>query len=195
MRGLKKRHIFLSGIGLTFIFIVGMDALFPPNLTRFKDTSVIVLGNDKSLLHVFQTIDDKWRIKTDFAEVDPHYVEFLIAREDQRFWYHCGIDPLAIIRAAFQMIQTQKVISGGSTLTMQTARLLEPRPRTITSKLIEVIRALQLECHFSKRQILSMYLTLAPFGGNIEGIKAASLAYFQHLPNFFSTGEAALLVA
>lgn len=195
MRWLKKRRIVLSGIGLTFVLILALDLLFPPKLSRYKDTSVIVLGDDKSLLHVFQTLDEKWRVKTDFTEVDPCYIEFLIAREDQRFWYHCGVDPLAIIRAAFQMIQTQKVISGGSTLTMQTARLLEPRPRTITSKLIEVIRALQLEFHFNKRQILSMYLTLAPFGGNIEGIKAASLAYFQHLPKFFSPGEAALLVA
>jgi penicillin-binding protein 1C len=197
MSGLKykKRNVVLGGLGLALALIIGIDLLFPPNLARFKDTSAVVLGDDKSLLHVFQTSDEKWRLKTDFKEVDSRYITFLIAREDQRFWYHWGIDPLAIIRAVFQMIRMQKVISGGSTLTMQTARLLEPRPRTVTSKLIEMIRTLQLECHYSKRQILSMYFTLAPFGGNIEGIKAASLAYFEHLPKSFTPGEAALLVA
>lgn len=177
------------------LITAALDFLFPPNLARFKDISSVVLAEDKSLLHIFQTKDEKWRLASDVNQIDQGFINFLIAREDKRFWRHWGVDPAALIRAAFQAVQTKKIISGGSTLTMQTARLLEPRPRTITSKLIEMVRALQLERRYTKREILSMYLTLAPFGGNVEGVKAASLTYFQHLPKSLTPAEAALLVA
>ena len=108
---------------------------------------------------------------------------------------HLGVDPLSTARAFGQMVRHGGVVSGASTLTMQAVRLLEPRPRTLGSKLIEMARALQLEAHYSKDEILGIYLTLAPFGGNLEGVRAASLAYFGKEPKLLTPGEAALLVA
>ena len=99
-------------------------------------------------------------------------------RKDRHFRRHPGVNPLALARAAFQDLRAGRIVSGGSTLTMQAARLLEPRPRTLRSKAIEVFRALQLEARFSKDEILGIWLTLAPYGGNLEGVRAGSLAWF-----------------
>ena len=120
----------------------------------------------------------------------------LLAYEDRRFHEHCGVDPLAMMRAAVQFIGNGRVISGGSTLTMQVARLLEPRDqRTLGAKLRQIVRAIEIERSLSKDEVLALYLTLAPYGGNLEGIRAASLAYFGKEPKKLSLGEAALLVA
>ena len=119
----------------------------------------------------------------------------LKAYEDQRFDDHWGVDPFAMVRAALQFAGAGRIVSGGSTLTMQAARLLEPRPRGIGTKLFQMVRALQLEERYSKDQILSIYLTLAPFGGNLEGVRAASLAYFGKEPAALDLSESALLVA
>src|SRR5262249_45707342 len=127
-------------------------------------------------------------------EVDPLYLKMLIQREDRYFWHHGGVNPLAMMRAGYQWLRHGKIISGGSTLTMQVARLLEPRPRSLRSKVIEVFRAMQLEARFSKQQILEMYLTLAPFGGNLEGVRAAAYSYFGKAANNLTPAEAALLV-
>ena len=108
----------------------------------------------------------------------PLLTDLLIAVEDRRFWYHPGVDPLALVRATAQLVRTGHVVSGGSTLAMQAARLLEPRPRTLRSKLIEMARALQLEARYGREGVLDIWLTLAPFGGNLEGIRAGSLAWF-----------------
>jgi len=118
-----------------------------------------------------------------------------VAVEDARFWWHPGVDPIALARAVGSAIVHGHATSGASTLTMQTARLLEPRPRTVGSKLIEMVRALQLEARFSKREILGLYLTLAPYGGNLEGVRAASLSYFGHEPESLTDAEQALLIA
>jgi penicillin-binding protein 1C len=115
--------------------------------------------------------------------------------EDRRFWYHPGVDPLALLRAAAQFARAGRVVSGGSTLAMQAARLLEPRPRTFRSKLIEIARALQLEARFGRRGVLEIWQTLAPFGGNLEGIRAGSLAWFGVPPEALEPAQAALLVA
>src|SRR6185369_13654040 len=109
--------------------------------------------------------------------------------------HHPGVDPLALVRAIGQAIKAGHVVSGASTLTMQTARLLEPRPRTVTAKLIEMARAIQLQWHFGADQILTDYMMLAPYGGNLEGVRAASLAYFGKEPRHLTDAEAALLVA
>src|SRR4029077_21033993 len=119
----------------------------------------------------------------------------LLAYEDKRFESHWGVDPLALIRAMGQLVAHGHVVSGASTLTMQTARLLEPRPRNLLSKFIEIGRAFQLETRYSKDQILAMYLTLAPYGGNLSGIRAASRFYFDKEPAQLSDAQAALLVA
>ena len=177
------------------VIVLGLNAGYPPDLTRYEDVSRVVVAKDESILRVFASNDEMWRLPTRLEDVDPRYIEFLISYEDKRFWSHLGVDPMAVARAIGQWISTGEIVSGASTITMQVARLLEPRPRTLLSKGIEMARAFQLEMRFSKKDILSIYLTLAPFGGNIEGVRAASLAYFNKPPRKLTTAEAALLVA
>ena len=128
-------------------------------------------------------------------KVDPLYRRMLVAAEDARFEWHPGVDPLAVLRAAAQLAASGHVVSGASTLTMQVARLLGPHPRSLSAKLGEAAKALALELRLSKNEVLAVYLTLAPFGGNLEGVRAASLAYFGKEPARLSPAECALLVA
>jgi penicillin-binding protein 1C len=118
----------------------------------------------------------------------------LIAYEDKRFYQHPGVDPIALIRALGQWLKNGYIISGGSTLTMQTVRLMRPRPRTILYKIEEILQALRLEWFYTKDEILTKYLTLAPYGGNVEGLRAASLAYFQQDPLQLTPAKMALMV-
>ena len=178
-----------------FGFIAALDQAYPPALERYDDVSTLVLDAQGGILRGFLSEDDKWRLPVKTQEVDPAYLDLLVAIEDQRFYKHPGFDPLAIIRAGWQWLSNGRIVSGASTLTMQTARLLQPRPRTLINKVIEVARAVQLEAHFDKQEILSIYLTLAPFGGNLEGVRAASLSYFDKEPRKLTPGQAALLVA
>jgi penicillin-binding protein 1C len=158
--------------------------------------STQVEDRNGALLRAYATPEGRWRLPTSVADVDPRFVEMLLAYEDRRFREHFGVDPLAMGRAALQWLSNGRVISGGSTLTMQVARLLEPRAdRTIGAKLRQIVRAIELERGHSKAEVLSLYLTLAPYGGNLEGIRAASLAYFGKEPRRLSLAEAALLVA
>lgn len=171
-----------------------IDQLFPPALGKFKDTSVVLRGQQGHILGVSLTTDEKWRIRTRTRDVGQRYKNFLIAYEDKNFYTHWGVDFGALVRAVYGwVIQGRR--SGASTLTMQVVRLLEPRPRTLWSKAIECLRAWQLECHFSKEEILGMYLTLVPMGHNIEGVRAASFGYFHKSPKELSPAEEALLVA
>jgi penicillin-binding protein 1C len=172
-----------------------LDRSFPPNLGRIADRSTTVVARDGELLRAYTTTDGRWRFPVEPENVSPNYLAMLIASEDQRFWSHPGVDALAADRAIWQLLRHGGIVSGASTLTMQVARLLEPRPRTLRSKLIEVARSLQLEARLDKRRILEIYLTLAPFGGNLEGVRAASLAWFGKEPAHLSDAEAALLVA
>ena len=126
----------------------------------------------------------------------PSYLKLLLAYEDRRFYSHHGVDPLALGRAAWQLVTRGHIVSGGSTITMQLARLMEPRrERSVHAKLRQMVRAVQIERQLTKDQILDLYLALAPFGGNLEGIRAASIAYFGKEPKRLSLAEAALLVA
>ena len=134
-----------------------------------------------------------WRFRVGAAPT--LLTNLLIAVEDRRFWYHPGVDPLALVRATAQLLRTGHVVSGGSTLAMQAARLLEPRPRTLRSKLIEMARAVQLEARYGRQGVLDIWLTLAPFGGNLEGVRAGSLAWFGVPPEALEPAQAALLVA
>jgi penicillin-binding protein 1C len=172
-----------------------LDRLFPPDLSRYHDRSTEVVDANGRLLRAFTTADGKWRLKTSVDDVDPLYVGLLKAYEDRRFDSHWGVDPLATLRAAGQLAERGRIVSGASTLSMQAARLLDPRPRSFTTKLLQSARALQLEWRYSKRDVLAIYLTLAPMGGNLEGVRAASLAYFGKEPRQLSAAEAALLVA
>ena len=158
--------------------------------------SVEVIDRDGRLLRPYATADGRWRLRARIEDVDPRYVRMLIAYEDRRFYEHYGVDPVAMIRAAWQLIAHREIVSGASTISMQVARLLEPRSeRTLLAKLRQMVRAIELERAMSKDEILSLYLSLAPYGGNLEGIRAASLAYFGKEPKRLSRPEAALLVA
>jgi penicillin-binding protein 1C len=179
--------------------IAGLAALYlalgPPALDRSRNLSVLILARDGSILRGFLTTDGKWRLPLGADSVDPLYRRMLIAAEDQRFGAHPGVDPLAALRALGQLATEGHVVSGASTLTMQAVRLLEQRPRTLTAKLAEMGEALALQRRLASNEILGLYLTLAPFGGNLEGVRAASLAYFGKEPTRLSAAEAALLVA
>ena len=141
--------------------------------------------------------DGRWRLPADAkTSVDPTYLKLLLAYEDRRFYSHPGVDALALGRAAFQLVTTGHIVSGGSTITMQLARLMEPRrERSLYAKLRQIVRAIELERRLGKEQILDLYLALAPFGGNLEGVRAASIAYFGKEPKRLSLAEAGLLVA
>jgi penicillin-binding protein 1C len=182
-----------------FAFVAGLAALYfvpaPPSVDRGRSLSVLVLARDGSILRGFLTADGKWRLPLASKNVDPLYLRMLIAAEDGRFGLHPGVDPIAAVRAVGQMAVRGHVVSGASTLTMQTARLLERRARTFPAKLAEMAEALALQRRLGTDEILGIYLTLAPFGGNLEGARAASLAYFGKEPARLSAAEAALLVA
>jgi penicillin-binding protein 1C len=168
----------------------------PPPLEAAEAESVTVLDRNNRLLRAFTTKDGRWRLPLEVSEVDPRYLAILMAYEDKRFYAHGGVDAYAVLRAGYLFARHGQILSGGSTLTMQVARLLDGKhERTGAGKLRQIARALQLEERLSKEQILRLYLRLAPFGGNIEGVRAASLAYFGKEPKHLSAGEAALLVA
>ncbi|MDQ0470796.1 penicillin-binding protein 1C [Labrys wisconsinensis] len=170
--------------------------LGPPPLGQAITYSPLVVDREGRLLRPFTTADGFWRLPATPGEVDKRFLAMLVAYEDKRFYRHPGVDARALLRAAWQALRHGRVVSGGSTLTMQVARLLEPRPeRTLGAKLVEMVRAIQLERALSKDQILTLYLALAPYGGNLEGVRAASLAYFGKEPKRLSTAEAALLVS
>jgi penicillin-binding protein 1C len=192
-----QRALVLGLIGLLVIecLLFAADAAFPPNLERAERASPVALDRAGGWLRALPVERGRWRIRADLARTDPVFLRRVVAVEDARFYWHLGVDPIAIVRAAGVAVLTGHVRSGASTLTMQTARLLEPRRRTLGAKLIEAVRALQLEARFSKRRILALYLTLAPYGGNLEGVRAASLAYFGHEPESLTDGEQALLIA
>ncbi len=163
---------------------------------KTEDFSVTALDRNGKLLRAFTTGQGRWRLPVTLKEVDPNYIRMLLAYEDKRFYSHHGVDILAMARALKQFISNGRIISGGSTITMQVARLLEPRnKRSFSAKIKQILRALQLEQQLSKQQILNLYLVLAPMGGNLEGVRAASLAYFNREPKRLTLAQAAQLVA
>jgi penicillin-binding protein 1C len=170
--------------------------LQPLSLARADAVSVTVLDRNDRLLRAYTAPDGRWRLPAELKDVDARYIAMLIAFEDKRFRRHHGVDPLAVARAGWLMLRHRRVISGGSTITMQVARLLlGEHERSLVGKIRQALLALGLDWRLSKDQILRLYLRLAPFGGNLEGIRAASLAYFGKEPRRLSIGEAALLVA
>jgi penicillin-binding protein 1C len=194
---LKRLWKWLKRLLLAFLVLgVVLGALIYsiPLPARLRaDVSVEVTYRDGEVAYVFLSSDDKWRLPVD--RVDPELVRALVALEDKRFWSHSGVDARALLRAAWTDVIHARRVSGGSTLTMQLARLLEPRPRTIPSKVIEMFRALQLEVRLPKRRILDMYLQLAPYGENLEGIESAAMAYFGHGAAHLTQVEIATLLA
>ncbi len=187
------------GLVLAAGLIVGLDAAdkaYPPPLERARVVSAEVLDADGELLRAFATPQGRWRLRTTIENVDPRFLKMLVAYEDQRFYEHAGVDPWALGRAVLQLATNGHVVSGASTLSMQVARLIEPREsRSVAAKLRQLVRAVQIERRLSKAEILELYLTHAPYGGNLEGVRAASLAYFGKEPRRLTVAEAALLVA
>ncbi|MEM8552888.1 MAG: penicillin-binding protein 1C [Pseudomonadota bacterium] len=166
-----------------------VDAPLPP-------VSPVVLDRHGALLRAFTVDGGRWRLPVTLDAVDPRFVELLIAYEDQRFRTHAGVDPRALVRAGWQAVRHRRIVSGASTLTMQTARLMSgARRKTASRKLGEMVQALRLERSHSKDEILTRYLHLAPYGGNIEGLRAASLAYFGREPKRLTLAQSALLIA
>lgn len=182
-------------IAVLLIIIAALDLLFPPPLNHARDLSPLVTDRNGEWLHAFATKEGRWRFEADLDQIDPVFIDRLIAIEDQRFYKHWGVDPLAVMRAGVTSAKSGRIVSGASTITMQTARLLEPRKRTLTAKLAEMIRAMQIERRLSKREILELYLTLTPYGGNVEGVRAASRIYFDKEPIRLTDAEQALLIA
>jgi len=181
----------LLGAGACWIAALG-----PAPTGTALELSTRVVDREGRLLRAYATSEGRWRLPVGVADVDPRFFAMLFAYEDKRFRAHHGVDPLALARAAVQFADSGRIRSGGSTLTMQVARLLEPRgSRTLVAKLRQMVRAIELERMLSKDEVLALYLDLAPYGGNIEGVRAAALAYFGKEPRRLSLAEAALLVA
>jgi len=155
--------------------------------------SQVVLAQDSAILHAYLTPDQKWRLKTELHEISPTLRKTLLQKEDKYFYYHGGINPVAFLRATVSNIWYWRRESGASTITMQVARLLEPKQRTYAGKVREIFHALQLEWHYSKDEILQLYLNLVPYGGNIEGVKSASMLYFGKMPLQLSLAEVVTL--
>ncbi len=197
---MTKRVAAIAAIMLVAVattFAAWVISLGPPPLDEARAVSTTIVDRNGKLLRAYAMADGRWRLPVDARkDVDPTYLNLLLAYEDQRFRSHGGVDPLALMRAAFQLVTRGHIVSGGSTITMQLARLMEPRrERSLHAKLRQIVRALELEHELSKDQILNLYLALAPYGGNLEGIRAASIAYFGKEPKRLSLAEAALLVA
>ena len=171
-----------------------IDATVLPPLAI--ETSVEVLGRDGTLLRAYTVADGRWRLALPPDKVDPGYLRMLVAYEDRRFRDHPGVDARSLLRAVLQAAWNGRVVSGGSTLTMQVARLLEEGTTgKVAGKLRQMRVALALERRLTKDRILQLYLHLAPFGGNLEGVRAASISYFGKEPARLTPAEAALLVA
>ncbi len=184
-----KKSIWLLFFG--FLFFLLIDLLFPfkpkPNYSK------TIYDRKGKVLQSFLNSGEKWRLKLELNELNPLLEKAFIAKEDRWFYCHPGFNPASIIRAAFYNIFYQRRTSGASTITMQVVRLLRPQERSYTNKIQEIFNAMQLEWHYSKQEILTLYFNLVPYGSNIEGIKAASLIYFQKLPDRLSLAEVATL--
>jgi penicillin-binding protein 1C len=200
----RRRRIKLGAASFAAAGLIAVGAfagwvvsLGPLPLAQAREVSTSVVDRNGKLLRAYAMADGRWRLPVDAqASVDPGYLKLLLAYEDRRFRSHAGVDPVALGRAALQLVTRGHIVSGGSTITMQLARLMEPRrERSVYAKLRQMVRAIEIERQLTKDQILDLYLALAPFGGNLEGVRAASIAYFGKEPKRLSLAESALLVA
>ena len=168
------------------------DRIWPLPLPK-DDLARVVLAEDGTPLWRFADANGVWRYPIQSREVSPYYLDALLTYEDRWFYQHPGVNPLALVRATWQNLTGARVVSGGSTLSMQVARLLDPHSRTFHGKLRQLWRTAQLEWHLSKDEILNLYLNRAPFGGTLQGVAAASWAYLGKSPAQLTHAEAALL--
>jgi penicillin-binding protein 1C len=182
---LVKRFLIVTACSLLLFFLLNLIFPLPDKI----EYATIITDSKGEVVNAFLTSDQKWRMKTELKEISPLLRKTIIAKEDKYFYYHPGVNFLAVARAAFMNVLHLQRTSGASTITMQVARALHPAQRNLISKTIEMFRAFQLEWKYSKDEILQMYLNLVPYGGNIEGVKAASLLYFKKNPDHLSLAE------
>ena len=187
----------LATVSVGGLIAAGAYVSHPLDTSRLDDVATTVLAADGTLLELRLNSEGRWRERVALDEIDPDLVAAVLAYEDRRFHSHVGVDPIAIARAALSVVTTGRVVSGASSVTMQVARLLEPalHKRSLATKFRQMWYALRLEYHWSKSEILRTYFELAPYGGNVEGIKAASMAWLQKLPGALTMAEIGLLVA
>ena len=183
-RFVKRGVIFIVVSGLIFLIL---NFIYPLEI-KVKYSQVI-LAKDGSVLHSFITEDEKWRMFTELNEISQKLRKAIVYKEDRYFYWHLGVNPFSILRAAINNLFYSRRTSGASTITMQVIRLLYPNERTYPNKISEMFRSLQLEMKYSKEEILQLYLNLVPYGGNIEGVKAASMLYFGRLPDKLSLAQ------
>ncbi|HEV8285651.1 MAG TPA: penicillin-binding protein 1C [Chitinophagaceae bacterium] len=184
IRILKRISIAIAGLLILFFLL---NWIFP--LHDKIEYSTIITDNKGEVINAYLTSDQKWRMKTELKDISPLLRKTIIAKEDKYFYSHPGVNLFAVGRAFFKNIFTMRTTSGASTITMQVARALEHRKRNIGNKIIEMFRAFQLELKYSKNEILQMYLNLVPYGSNIEGVKSASILYFNKNPDHLSLAE------
>lgn len=185
----------LTAIALPFLLFLALDFVVPFPWHRLdRPVAVEVTDRHGTPLRLFLAADERWRLPVTLDELPPELIAAVIASEDQRFGRHPGVDPLAVARAVWTNLRAGRIVSGASTIPMQIARMAEPRRRTLGAKGIEAFRALQLAWHLTAEEQLALYLDLAPYGGNLEGVGAASRFLFGKRPDRLSLGEIALLV-
>ena len=189
----KTSLYILSAILLIYLLFILMDTLFPFPLPQANQYAVVITTENGTPLRVFPSPQNIWRYPVIQTEVSPLYIEALLHYEDRWLWHHPGFNPFSLFRAFIQNSINGRTISGASTITMQVARLFSPHRRTIPGKLYQIFRALQLEHHLTKQQILNLYLNYAPFGGVIEGVQSASFTYLGKSAKQLTHAEAALL--
>jgi penicillin-binding protein 1C len=233
------------GLGIPGAWLQYRQSIGVPDLAEVDRGSTVIVDRDGKVLRAFTTSDGRWRLPVSAQNVDPRFIAMLLAYEDRRFQNHRGVDFKALGRATLQWMSSGHIVSGGSTLTMQVARLLaryqggaearsgvriapsqqegllhpelvkqsrrgaasedlveqidkaqsQHEERSLSAKLRQIFWAWEIERRVTKTEVLDLYLGLAPYGGNLEGIRAASLAYFGKEPKRLSIAEAALLVA
>src|ERR1700761_5332365 len=184
MRWLKITGMIIVGAFLSFLLL---NWIFP--LPDRIEYSTIITDDKGEIIHAFLTHDQQWRMKTELSEISPLLRKTIVEKEDKYFYRHPGVNPFAMARAMGKNIFRMRRTSGASTITMQVARSLEPKRRTYWNKIRESFRALQLEWKYPKEQILQLYLNVVPYGGNIQGVKAASVLYFKKNPDHLSLAE------
>jgi penicillin-binding protein 1C len=176
------------------LFCIG-DLMFPlPRRALDRDYSTVYMDRNGALLRILLSPSDKFRIRLTLKEMSPYLIRGALSYEDRYFYFHWGINPLSILRAIRTNITSGHIVSGASTITMQVARMMERRPRTFLSKIIESFRAVQLEFHYSKNEIMELYLNSIPMGGNIEGVGAGAYYFFGKSARELSPAESALLI-
>lgn len=188
------RRFLLLSVFLAILFLIFDLFIFPiPTEKLYRDNSYFIYDRAGNMLNCFASSDHFWRKPVRLEDISPRLMESVIAAEDRWFRYHPGVNPISLIAAAITNLKAGEIVRGGSTITMQIARMMEPKERTIKNKLVEIIRAFQLELHFSKDELLEIYFNLVPYGGNIEGVGAATQFYFGKSPGAVTTSEAAIL--